>query len=136
MGHNVAGIAILCLILIKPPRHFVSAPVDLWMFSERCPAIVALFEKYAAASSMRMPGSTDNTLLPAQQTEGIPALSATAVTASTGIGQSTASVHQHEHDREDMSAFFSIGIIVNLTMFTALIIWGISQWKKSNARKK
>lgn len=36
-------------------------------------------------------------------------------------------------EREDLSVFFAIGIIVNLTMFVALVVWGYRQWNKNNA---
>ena len=40
------------------------------------------------------------------------------------------------YQRDDLSAFFGIGIVVNLTMFVVLVFWGYSQWKKQNERKK
>ena len=35
------------------------------------------------------------------------------------------------YQRDDLSAFFGIGIVVNLTMFVVLVFWGYSQWKKA-----
>ena len=43
---------------------------------------------------------------------------------------------EHEHQRDDLSAFFGIGIVVNLSMFVVLVFWGYSQWKKQDERRK
>ena len=40
------------------------------------------------------------------------------------------------YERDDLSVFFGIGIVVNLTMFVVLVVWGYRQWKKQDERRK
>ena len=40
------------------------------------------------------------------------------------------------HDKEDLSVFFGIGMIVNIAMITSFFIWAFKQWKKNDAKKK
>jgi hypothetical protein len=40
------------------------------------------------------------------------------------------------HSREDLSVFFTIGIIVNAVMVVAFVVWGFKQWKKNDTTEK
>ena len=40
------------------------------------------------------------------------------------------------HDKEDLSVFFGIGMIVNIVMITSFFIWAFKQWKENDAKKK
>ena len=39
-----------------------------------------------------------------------------------------------EVEREDLSAFFTVGIIINIVMVTAYFVWAFKQWGKTGAR--
>ena len=41
-----------------------------------------------------------------------------------------------KHDKEDLSVFFGIGMVVNIVMITAFFIWAVKQWKKNDTKKK
>ncbi|MBE9562498.1 MAG: hypothetical protein IMF12_06510 [Proteobacteria bacterium] len=38
----------------------------------------------------------------------------------------------HEKPKKELSLFFIIGIIINLVMLSAFIIWAINEWKKTD----
>ena len=40
------------------------------------------------------------------------------------------------YDKEDLSVFFGIGMIVNIVMITSFFIWAFKQWKKNDTTKK
>ena len=41
-----------------------------------------------------------------------------------------------QHDKEDLSVFFGIGMTVNIVMITSFFIWAVKQWKKNDVIKK
>ena len=41
-----------------------------------------------------------------------------------------------DYDKEDLSVFFGIGMIVNIVMITSFFIWAVKQWKKNDTKKK
>lgn len=57
-------------------------------------------------------------------------------TESVLTAESDLNTMDHDYQRNDLSVFFGIGIVVNLTMFVVLVFWGYSQWKKQNERRK
>lgn len=69
-------------------------------------------------------------------TPQINAASTAGSTTTASHTESVAAVPRVEQNKNDMGVFFGIGIVVNLTMFTALLIWGYNQWKKNNVDKK
>ncbi len=54
----------------------------------------------------------------------------------TLAAEPTSNTTEHDYQRDDLSVFFGIGIVVNLTMFVVLVVWGYRQWKKQDERKK
>ena len=53
---------------------------------------------------------------------------------------STLAVHSEppapvfEAEREDLTVFFTIGVVINLVMITAYFIWAYKQWNKTGTR--
>ena len=45
-------------------------------------------------------------------------------------------VPEIQHDREDLSVFFGIGMAVNIVMIVTFFIWAVKQWKKNDTTKK
>lgn len=43
---------------------------------------------------------------------------------------------EEKHSREDLSAFFAIGMMLNIVLVIAFIVWGVKQWKKHGTSKK
>lgn len=39
-----------------------------------------------------------------------------------------------EVERDDLTTFFTIGIVINLVMITAYFVWAFKQWKKAGTR--
>ena len=39
-----------------------------------------------------------------------------------------------EAEREDLSAFFTVGVVINIVMITAYLFWAYKQWNKTGAR--
>jgi hypothetical protein len=39
-----------------------------------------------------------------------------------------------EAERDDLTVFFTIGVVINIVMITAYFIWAYKQWGKSGAR--
>lgn len=88
---------------------------------------------------MKMPDPVDKVAVAAPQSEEVaPVISPAMTGASTGVATTgtVEAAHHPERERDDMTVFFGIGIVVNLTMFTLLVIWGFNQWKKNDERKK
>lgn len=88
---------------------------------------------------MKMSDPVNNvTGIKPQHEEAMPVLSSEVMKTAAGAGSSETiqAVPEPEPGREDMGAFFGIGIVVNLTVFTVLLVWGFNQWKKNDARKK
>ena len=56
---------------------------------------------------------------------------------SYSAGGSTLAVHSEqpapviEMEREDLTAFFAVGIVINIVMITAYFIWAYKQWRKT-----
>ena len=45
-------------------------------------------------------------------------------------------VAEQKQSREDLSVFFGIGMMLNIVMIVAFVVWGIKQWKQNDASKK
>ncbi|GEM_PF-6713682 len=56
-------------------------------------------------------------------------VSMTKSTVTEGMAVSDAGAHAH-HDGHELSAFFAVGIVINLILFAAFLVWAISQWKR------
>ena len=56
--------------------------------------------------------------------------------ANTLSNQSVQLTQSVQHDKEDLSVFFGIGMLVNIVMITSFFIWAIKQWKKNDTKKK
>lgn len=41
-----------------------------------------------------------------------------------------------KYEKEDLSVFFGIGMIVNIVMITTFFVWAFKQWKKNDSNKK
>jgi len=41
-----------------------------------------------------------------------------------------------EVERDDLTTFFAVGMVVNLVMITVYFIWAYKQWGKTGARDK
>ena len=39
-----------------------------------------------------------------------------------------------EVEREELTGFFAVGIVINIVMITAYFVWAYKQWGKSGAR--
>lgn len=52
--------------------------------------------------------------------------------SETSMNQQVQSVPEINHDKEDLSVFFGIGMIVNIVMITSFFIWAVKQWKKND----
>lgn len=39
-----------------------------------------------------------------------------------------------EAEREDLTGFFTVGVVINIVMITAYFFWAYKQWGKSGAR--
>jgi len=56
---------------------------------------------------------------------------------SDPVAGSTLAVHSEqpapaiEMERGDLTAFFSVGIVINIVMVTAYFIWAYKQWRKT-----
>ena len=57
-------------------------------------------------------------------------------TSETSINQQVQLVSDVQHEKEDLSVFFGIGMIVNIVMITSFFIWAVKQWKKNDKTKK
>jgi len=38
--------------------------------------------------------------------------------------------------RDDMNVFFGIGMLINIVMIIAFVIWGVKQWKANDKSRK
>ncbi len=52
--------------------------------------------------------------------------------SETSMNQQVQSVPEINHDKEDLSVFFGIGMAVNIVMITTFFIWAVKQWKKND----
>ena len=43
---------------------------------------------------------------------------------------------EFNHEKEDLSVFFGIGMIINIVMIISFFIWAAKQWKKNDSNKK
>lgn len=50
---------------------------------------------------------------------------------STQAVQSEQPAPVFEPEREDLTMFFSVGIVINLVMITAYFVWAYKQWGKT-----
>ena len=41
-----------------------------------------------------------------------------------------------EVEREDLTSFFAVGIVINLVMITAYFVWAYKQWSKAGATEE
>jgi len=77
---------------------------------------------------------TSMTNLPAAEAENagvdtaVPG-SATDISASMAPGSGAEGV-EVENGRGDLTVFFAIGMVINVLMVTAFLIWAIGQWRK------
>jgi len=55
--------------------------------------------------------------------------STTAISASMAPG-SVAEGVEVEDGRGDLTVFFAIGMIINVLMVTAFLVWAVGQWRK------
>jgi hypothetical protein len=39
-------------------------------------------------------------------------------------------------ERDDLTAFFAVGIVINIVMITAYFVWAFKQWGKTGERKE
>ena len=39
-----------------------------------------------------------------------------------------------EVEREDLTSFFAVGIVINIVMVTAYFVWAYKQWNKTGTR--
>lgn len=54
----------------------------------------------------------------------------------TSMSQDVQSVPEVKSDKEDLSVFFGIGMVINIIMIVSFFIWAVKQWKKNDIRKK
>ena len=54
----------------------------------------------------------------------------------TSMSQDVQSVTEVKSEKEDLSVFFGIGMIINIIMIVSFFIWAIKQWKKNDTNKK
>lgn len=40
------------------------------------------------------------------------------------------------YSREDLSVFFSIGIVINIVMVIGFFVWAVKQWRKHDSSEK
>lgn len=58
-------------------------------------------------------------------------------TAESSSAGSTLAVHSEqpapviEVEQKDLTAFFAVGLVINIVMITAFFIWAYKQWNKS-----
>ena len=77
---------------------------------------------------------TSMTNLPAAEAENagadtaVPG-SASDISASMAPGSGAEGV-EVENGRGDLTVFFAIGMVINVLMVTAFLIWAIGQWRK------
>lgn len=57
-------------------------------------------------------------------------------TASTVVVQSEQPVPVFEAERDDLTSFFAVGIVINIVMITAYFVWAYKQWGKTGAREE
>lgn len=55
--------------------------------------------------------------------------SATDISASIAPGSAAERV-EVEDGRGDMTVFFAIGMVINVLMVTAFLVWAVGQWRK------
>ncbi len=55
--------------------------------------------------------------------------SATGISASMAPGSAAERV-EVEDGRGDMTVFFAIGMVINVLMVTAFLVWAVGQWRK------
>jgi len=67
--------------------------------------------------------SPDTALTATESWTGSPATS--AGTADSGTGSTVAN-----GEREDLTVFFAIGVIVDVLLVTAFLAWAVGQWRK------
>ena len=86
---------------------------------------------------MKLAENTEST----EQSVTMPKLGAGRInTADSYPAASAVAVHSErpapviEVEREDLTTFFAVGVIINIVMITAYFIWAYKQWGKSGAR--
>jgi len=57
-------------------------------------------------------------------------------TSKAVSNQSVQLVEDVQHNKEDLTVFFGIGMTINIVMITSFFIWGFKQWKKNDTKKK
>jgi hypothetical protein len=57
----------------------------------------------------------------------------TAIPGAQPAGTGTDGV-AHSTGRKDLTVFFSIGVIVDILLVTAFLVWAVGQWSKSKNR--
>jgi len=56
--------------------------------------------------------------------------------AKTLSNQSVQLVQDVQNNKEDLSVFFGIGMLINIVMITSFFVWAVKQWKKNDTTKK
>jgi len=62
-----------------------------------------------------------NTIIPGAGVEN-------PATTSPGPGTGTTAVG---NGREDLTVFFSIGVVIDVLLVTAFLVWAVGQWRKT-----
>ena len=55
--------------------------------------------------------------------------SATHISASMAPGSAAEAV-EVENGHEDLTVFFAIGMVINVLLVTAYLVWAVRQWRK------
>ncbi len=70
----------------------------------------------------------------------LPAAALADAGTAAAVTQPQATAAQHEHmadpprDRDDLSAFFIIGIIINVVMAVSFAVWAVKEWRASSRK--
>ena len=43
---------------------------------------------------------------------------------------------EFNHEKDDLSVFFGIGMVINIVMIISFFLWATRQWKKNDSKKK
>ena len=52
------------------------------------------------------------------------------------LSEQVQSVPDIQHEKEDLTVFFGIGMTINIVMITSFFIWAVKQWGKNDEKNK